>query len=320
MAGDRNTSIPTPLRRIGRLTSLPLGLDRLENSWGTLRPQYNFRHFLLRPFCHAWHSRLWVVQEFALARESYFLHDGTMVKVSDLLVGFRRIYDHVKDSDRPEFLWTSGHGFVSSVERFRSTRRLEDVNQLQERCQLQLGQRGSRVDLPTTSTKSWTKLILQISLQRECFDPKDKVFAAYSLLGLLGLSLPPPDYAKSVEDIYTETTASIIRHEVSLHVLELLRMPRNLDHLPSWVPDLSVHADADDYLIPYLGDRLLVERGLRRIPPVPPSSPLFLSQDGTPPERARLLRRADRKHGRRAGVLLYRVYDRRMGPEGPHPP
>jgi hypothetical protein len=75
---------------------------------------------------------------------------------------------------------------------------------------------------------------------KACQDPKDKIFALFSVLKELGIQLPPPDYENSVERIYIEATTACINHDKNLSsLLEAPSNERNLN-LPSWVPDWNV--------------------------------------------------------------------------------
>ncbi|KAF2816728.1 uncharacterized protein BDZ99DRAFT_492698 [Mytilinidion resinicola] len=64
------------------------------------------------------------------------------------------------------------------------------------------------------------------------FDPRDKVFAILTLLKYMDISLPPPDYSKSVSDIYIETAVAFLGCNGNMEI-------GNMTGLPSWVPDLS---------------------------------------------------------------------------------
>ena len=70
-------------------------------------------------------------------------------------------------------------------------------------------------------------------------DPRDKIFAFHGLLSALGAKLPPPDYTKSVQQVYREAAAVAIRHDNSLHMLSAITGQNRLEGLPSWVPDWS---------------------------------------------------------------------------------
>lgn len=68
---------------------------------------------------------------------------------------------------------------------------------------------------------------------------KDKIFALHGVLRLLHIDHPLPDYAKSVETVFTEATEMCIRVDNSLDVLYFVPSLPRLPNLPSWVPDWS---------------------------------------------------------------------------------
>jgi hypothetical protein len=74
---------------------------------------------------------------------------------------------------------------------------------------------------------------------RESTDPRDKVFALYGLCSELDIPLPAPDYAKSLNQIYSQVTRALIDQDENLDVLYMVNTPRRLRDLPSWVPDWS---------------------------------------------------------------------------------
>jgi hypothetical protein len=90
---------------------------------------------------------------------------------------------------------------------------------------------------------------LKLVRTQKSSDPKDKVYGLYGIFDHMGLSdvldkrgiprLPYVDYAKSVQQIYTEMTRAVIEVEESLHVLQELRLSAQIPGLPSWVPDWS---------------------------------------------------------------------------------
>jgi hypothetical protein len=77
-------------------------------------------------------------------------------------------------------------------------------------------------------------------------NPKDKIYGLYGVLSTLGVSLPAPDYGKSLEKIYEEACLAIILHSKSLQILEYACSNARALNLPSWVVDLQ---DEDVILI-----------------------------------------------------------------------
>lgn len=71
----------------------------------------------------------------------------------------------------------------------------------------------------------------------EATNPKDKIYGLYAAFSTLGISLPAPDYAKPLEQIYEEACIAIIFHSGSLQVLAYASSNARDQNLPSWVTD-----------------------------------------------------------------------------------
>jgi hypothetical protein len=70
-----------------------------------------------------------------------------------------------------------------------------------------------------------------------CSNPKDRVFALYEMLRLSGVSLPDPDYSKSITQIYVETSRTVMEAENSLRLLDTAGTCP--DSCPSWTANLE---------------------------------------------------------------------------------
>ena len=81
--------------------------------------------------------------------------------------------------------------------------------------------------------------ILVQAREKKSSDPKDKIFALYSILQELEVLLPAPDYNKPVEDVYREATIAAITYDKNLYVLYYAPSDNRRDDLASWVPDWS---------------------------------------------------------------------------------
>jgi hypothetical protein len=79
--------------------------------------------------------------------------------------------------------------------------------------------------------------ILSMVRNRQCHDPKDKIFGVFGICQLLDVGMPEPDYQKDLEQIFFEVTSAIIYAEDDLSVLYKVPGPARNHHLPSWVPD-----------------------------------------------------------------------------------
>lgn len=75
--------------------------------------------------------------------------------------------------------------------------------------------------------------------EKEASDPKDKIYALHGILTEFGVNLPAPDYRKTLEEIYTEATLTLMEHDQSLVVLHFATSANRRKGLPSWVPDFT---------------------------------------------------------------------------------
>ena len=73
----------------------------------------------------------------------------------------------------------------------------------------------------------------------ECRDPRDKMYGLIGLVDEGRIGVVTPDYALSVQEAYKSATRSIIFNDGSLAILCNITYPKNLEGLPSWVPDWS---------------------------------------------------------------------------------
>ena len=93
---------------------------------------------------------------------------------------------------------------------------------------------------PGPSIRPSISEILLHARSHQASESRDKVFALYGILQRLQAYLEPPNYLRSVEDIYLEASASAIRKDDSLRLFEGLTGVSKYD-LPSWSPDWSDH-------------------------------------------------------------------------------
>jgi hypothetical protein len=79
--------------------------------------------------------------------------------------------------------------------------------------------------------------ILVKALVQTATESKDAMFALFGVLQKMDFGIPPPDYSKSMEDIYTEIAKFVILNDDSLQILERTAQHDTLSSLPSWVPN-----------------------------------------------------------------------------------
>jgi hypothetical protein len=94
--------------------------------------------------------------------------------------------------------------------------------------------------IPSKGTNAKITPILSRARFKLSTDAKDKIFALLGVFDYLGVQMPPPDYHKPIEAVYTEATVSAITFDKSLGILLQCPSEKRNPHLPSWVPDFHV--------------------------------------------------------------------------------
>lgn len=195
-----------------------------------------------------WFTRVWVVQELALARDEPPMYLG-----------------------KETVFWSN---MLAYCNRFRRAQLKEDIRRRPRDAKGALLTFGSMYhdlhlgDVRNTSIQSAlsTKMFFTRSLCST--DPRDKVF------GILGLSSESAlermtgsvvaDYSKPVQQVFSETMAKILHEDtlraISTWPLQPLKSQHSDDatrvaDLPSWVPDFSMRLayayDVETYLLPH---------------------------------------------------------------------
>jgi hypothetical protein len=155
-------------------------------------------------------QRLWVVQEVSLASKALIFCGPACIPWS-LLSRFLDGYIHEKSS-----------AAISSSVSSTSLKKIRPP--------------VSNIYLMLENEESPTLLdLLVTSRSCQCSDPRDKVYALFSLLDQSQIPCEP-DYAQSYEDVFTNTATWIIKETQDLRILNYIQ-PQQNTQLPSWVPD-----------------------------------------------------------------------------------
>ncbi|KAI0853388.1 HET-domain-containing protein [Daldinia vernicosa] len=157
-----------------------------------------------------WFTRVWVVQELALATDAMVFCGNSHISWTDLLAAITA-QDHLN-------LWLSDHernAYVFILERAREEWRA-----------------GIR--------RSLLSVLFRYRIL-DATDPRDKIFGLNALIKseLSGTRALQPNYNVSTAELYTAVAKEILEHSPDLN---LLSVPRRLSgsgpcNLPSWVPD-----------------------------------------------------------------------------------
>lgn len=178
---------------------------------------------LLNLSTRAFFSRIWIVQELALAYfEAYLICGGLIVPLQDLVLMYQSLGVYIEDRHRT------------------ATRQLTYVRQAQGL----LAPCSIAMDLRTTSSfdeddpSKFAKTLMKY-LRRTCehqsTDPRDKIFA---LLGLMKAKLPGSlfiSYEQPTSTVYHAFTKFLLEHAADLTIFESTSIQ---GVVPSWTMDL----------------------------------------------------------------------------------
>lgn len=196
---------------------------------------------LSRFLSHPYWSRMWIIQEAALAKRLFIFADGKLVAWDEFMSLWASISAGPGDFNIG-YMWMLAGLPQSEIDKISlNTRQINDLVEIRNsRASGSLLADGSSL----SGLKGLRKLLID-SRRSDCFDPRDKVF------GLLGLVGPPnepqgtipddiqPNYDVSAEEIFTRLAQSFCSSQLYEPLLPRsgIGYPRKLSDLPSWVPD-----------------------------------------------------------------------------------
>ncbi|KAK5681537.1 hypothetical protein LTS10_006069 [Elasticomyces elasticus] len=163
---------------------------------------------------HNWWTRVWVVQEMSRARR-----DPCIIVGPDQYLSW---------ADLSVFHVECLQGLISIRDRTRTPPRLPDLD-VEE----------AGVEAATKRISQDLSYLLDATHKFQSSDPRDKIFALWTLVrGSRGARLKP-DYTNSISRVFTAVTAEIIEAIGTIDILGRRWGAPNKD-FPSWVPDYSV--------------------------------------------------------------------------------
>lgn len=169
-------------------------------------------------FCHSWHSRIWTLQEVAFSRDCQIVCGKETISWDFYVKASRFLIreEFIDELDAPA--WKSSLG-------------IKIRDDIRKSLRSQPSERDSNQTIEVLTTNLTHIRHLQAT------NPKDKIYGLYGVFTNLGLSLPAPDYGKSLEKIYEEACVAIILLSGSLQILEYACSNARAQNLPSWVVD-----------------------------------------------------------------------------------
>jgi hypothetical protein len=174
--------------------------------------------YLQRFFSFPWWSRVWTVQEYALARTVIFQSGKHVLHGISLEKGLRKIFSRrlrgTRCGARSQSVEVGRH-----LDEYENIANVRDTTSGQDRCD--------------------ARMILGLRF-RKCSNPLDKIY------GLLALTQEPfqkmiqPKYNLNHRELYTNATLAWIHYSRSLDILSYVdRYTFSSSGLPSYVPDFE---------------------------------------------------------------------------------
>jgi hypothetical protein len=214
------------------------GSDPLDNAtlstFHLLSKMYNeFSPSVRKLLMRSWWRRIWVVQEFASAKDVVFLCGDVQLSWRPCLGALEALEKFQRAL--AEKGWRGNIGgqdyqqLMSEINRMSGILRLFRIRQVLEQNQRRLS--------------LWELLTLK-RFGMLSSDNRDFIYALTGIAEDAGAKHLYPDYTKHAAKVYTEVAKSFLA-EGRLRTLWLCSHPRRLAGLPSWVPDWSSLWQAD---------------------------------------------------------------------------
>ena len=176
-------------------------------------------------FNRPWFSRMWTIQELVLGFRASILCGQSELLWSDFLPAIACLANFEQATTKV-FVNESLYYYKLSI--YQKLR-----NYIHPQLALALGPWDKRMSKILASVHA-------LSSQ----NPRDKMYALYGYLTVLGIrNLPPVDYNLPVAQVYSDFTKTAILHDQSLDLLYDLGCKRVIADLPSWSPDWSTYTE-----------------------------------------------------------------------------
>ncbi|KAK7967533.1 uncharacterized protein PG986_001810 [Apiospora aurea] len=188
---------------------------------------------LLKLFQMPWWTRVWVQQEFALARGAQFVVGNVMVPASLANDFYKSYANHLPPGSccHESVTWRMTSELWDDITQKRLALWGSSAVRMMHLSRTQ----GNAKKNPGTALRE----LLWLLRTKESTDPRDKVYGVLGLLSEVSLSeqtLLKPDYSLTASQTLARCTQYLIETEGDLMALVGPRTRRS--DLPSWVPDL----------------------------------------------------------------------------------
>lgn len=185
---------------------------------------------------HTWYERMWTLQELLLARTATVLC-GKQTMPWDTFCESLELIE--------AGFGTTSRGMRNLISCFYA---YSDFKELEDSVDPSNHDPSNHEESPRIES------IMQYTRIRHATYPRDKIIALYGISQRLRGPILKPDYTKSISEVYTSNTASILQTGNSLWPLDQTWSSRRREDLPSWVPDWSEDPRWSHDLLIELGD------------------------------------------------------------------
>ncbi|KAF2001710.1 HET-domain-containing protein [Amniculicola lignicola CBS 123094] len=186
-------------------------------------------------FSRTWFTRLWTIQEVALARKTIVVCGNTEISFEVLVYG-SNVIAKLQAEPGSENTLTEHGVFSNSIALHNRLVQAIEHNRSPETKMFRIS-----VARPTENPAPLRRsTILELARGKNATEKKDKVFALYGLFEALNIIIiGEVDYRHSLADIYVYETIAAMQEDRSLDMFYSLTNKSDALGLPSWIPDWS---------------------------------------------------------------------------------
>ncbi|KAF5697440.1 heterokaryon incompatibility 6 OR allele, partial [Fusarium mundagurra] len=224
---------------------LPSEEERMKSQMITLpSPEDKQWDSVVQFFCRPWFSRLWIIQEFIMARELRLFHGTQQVKWQEL---FAAAHDSNAQSHGNDLASTRGflaYFFMGSIRRFRELSKTpEGVDLLARHSSSFVLRRLDKIQLSD---------LVHFFQSSQSKRKRDRYFALVGIADDVGNEKKlQPDYKSSLDDIVTRFGEVMIEKDQGGEVLLRAGLwQQHSSSVPSWIPDYARQEDVLNLIQP----------------------------------------------------------------------
>jgi Heterokaryon incompatibility protein (HET) len=194
-------------------------------------------HFLCAAnafFKRPWWSRVWVIQEYELAkREPRWYCGRAWTSTANVQNRLKMLSTHLIMEATP----TRGNAAVSTQAKLDVQREWIKMNELRWNIDMRIIDRRAQM-----KGQGPYQMMVRM-LRRQCTDPRDRIFASREMLDPVSRQVFVPNYAVTVNEIFVKLTSYVLIHEELGHIYRYYELAHSRD-MPSWALDFGTPISA----------------------------------------------------------------------------